>query len=405
MAEKDLALDGVRVLAVEHFVAGPYASMWLADHGAEVIKIEPPGSGEQAREVGPFAEAADGESRSLGLVRSNRNKLSITLDLKRPEGADLFKRLVAKTDVVLENLRADSMNKLGLGYSVLREINPQLIYTSVSGFGHDDVFPGPLVSWPAFDVIVQAMSGLMFRPEREGPRPVYLGFPLADLFAGALGFAGTVQALYQRTRTGEGQHVDIAMYDGGVVLNELALATRGTLGEVPDSGTHFQAAPFGAYRVADGYVSIAVFSEKNWRSFCEVLGHPELVDDPRYASGRLRAQRYYEVRELVEDWLSGHTREDVTNQLRSVGIAAAAVEDVDDLLASPQASARQMVLEIPDPAWGKVRVAGNPIKTSAEAPTPTVPAPALGQHTRRTLTELLGLDATELDRLTAEQVI
>jgi CoA:oxalate CoA-transferase len=403
--EQNLALEGVRVLAVEHFVAGPYASMWLGDHGAEVIKIEPPGSGEQAREVGPFKETEDGESRSLGLIRSNRNKRSITLNLKDPDGAELFKRLVEHTDVVLENLRADSMAKLGLAYPVLKEVNPRLIYVSVSGFGHDDVLPSPYVSWPAFDVIVQALSGLMMRPERDSARPVYLGFPLADLFAGALAYAGTVQALYQRTRTGEGQHVDIAMYDGGVVLNELAVATRDATGELPDSGVHFQAAPFGAYRVADGYLSIAVFNEKNWRNFCEVMGHPELIDDPRFNTGRLRAARYDEIREVVEGWLAGYTRQEAADLIRSVGVAAAAVEDVDDLLESEQAAARQMTLPMSDPAWGDVRLAGNPIKSSAEGPTPTVPAPALGEHTRELLTELLGSSAEELDALAARGVI
>ncbi len=405
MAEKDLALAGVRVLAVEHFVAGPYASMWLADHGAQVIKIEPPGSGEQAREVGPFKETAGGEQRSLGLVRSNRNKLSLTLDLKQPEGVEVFRRLVEHADVVLENLRADSMQKLGLGYGVLQEINPRLIYTSVSGFGHDDVLPGPYVSWPAFDVIVQALTGLMFRPERDGSRPVYLGFPLADLFAGALAYAGTAQALYHRTRTGRGQHVDISMYDGGIVLNELALATRAALGQLPDSGTHFQAAPFGAYRVSDGYVSIAVFSEKNWRNFCEVMGHPELVADDRFQGGRTRAHRHEEIREIVEGWLSNYTKEEAAQQLRSAGVPAAPVEDVDDLLESEHAAARQMVLPIADPAWGEISVAGNPIKTSEEPPTPTEPAPALGQHTRALLTDLLDLTSAELDRLAARGII
>lgn len=405
MSEQQLVLHGVRVLAIEHFVAGPYASMWLADHGAEVIKIEPPRTGEQAREVGPFKETSDGESRSLGLVRSNRNKLSVTLDLKQAKGVEVFRRLVAKSDVVLENLRADSMEKLGLGYSSLKQLNPGLVYTSVSGFGHADVLPSPNVSWPAFDVIVQAMSGVMFRPERQGPRPVYLGFPLMDLFAALLAYAGTVQALYHRARTGEGQHVDIAMYDGGIALNELALATRETMSRLPDSGTHFQAAPFGAYRVSDGYLSIAVFSEKNWSNFCQVMEHPELIDDPRFRTGRLRAERYDDIREIVEGWLASYTRAEAAERLRSVGVPAAAVEDVDDVLDSEQASARQMLLSIDDPAWGPIRVAGNPIKSSAEGPTPAVPAPKLGQHTRELLGRIVGLRQVELDALAAEGVI
>jgi formyl-CoA transferase len=249
------------------------------------------------------------------------------------------------------------------------------------------------------------MSGVMFRPERSGPRPVYLGFPLADLFAGALGFAGTVQALYQRTRTGVGQHVDIAMYDGGIVLNELALATRDTMSQLPDSGTHFQAAPFGAYRVSDGYLSIAVFSEKNWQNFCEVMKHPEVIEDPRFRTGRLRAQHYEEIREIVEAWLADYTRAEAAERLRSVGVPAAGVADVDDVLESPQAAAREMILDFDDPAWGRVRIAGNPIKTSAEPSTPAVPAPSLGQDTRRLLADLLGLDGRELDTLAAEGVI
>jgi formyl-CoA transferase len=199
--------------------------------------------------------------------------------------------------------------------------------------------------------------------------------------------------------------VDISMYDGGIVLNELALATRATLGQLPESGTHFQAAPFGAYRVSDGYVSIAVFSEKNWRSFCEVMGHPELIDDDRFRGGRMRAHRYDEIREIVEGWLADYTKEEAAQRLRSAGVPAAPVEDVDDLLESEHAAARQMVLPVVDPAWGEITVAGNPIKSSAERPTPAEPAPALGQHTHALLTDLLGLSSAELELLASRGII
>jgi CoA:oxalate CoA-transferase len=398
-------LEGIRVLAIEHFIAGPYASMWLADQGAEVIKVERPRIGDQARDVGPFRDAPDGESRSLGLVRSNRNKYSITLDIKTPDGLAVFKKLVRASDVVLENLRAHTMDDLGAGYEALRQENPRLIYTSVSGFGHEDVMPGPYVTWPAFDVITQALSGLMYRPARNGPNPVYLGFPLTDLFAAALGFAGTVQALYARTITGLGQHVDIAMYDGAIVLNELALVTRDAMQQFPDSGTHFQAAPFGGFHASDGYLSIAVFSDKNWRNLCRVMGDLELADDPRYAAGRSRAQRHQEVREIVERWLIGLKADDAAEQLRSAGIAAAVVVDVDSVLTSQQAAARQMVLTLQDPAWGEIHVAGNPIKTSTSPNTATKPAPRLGEDTRRLLGDILGMSSADMDTLADAGVI
>ena len=234
----DGPLTGVRVIAVEHFVAGPYASMWMADHGAQVIKIETPQSGDGARMVGPFG-SQNGEERSLGLVRSNRNKQSISLNLKTPEGAEIFERLLAVSDVLLENLRPKAMERLGFGWGRLQEINPRLIYTTISGFGHDDLLPGPFSPWPAFDSIVQGITGLMFRPERENPAPVYLGFPLTDIFAGSLAFGGTMMALHRRATTGRGQRIDIAMYDGAVALNELAIATTERAGHPAAGGCAF----------------------------------------------------------------------------------------------------------------------------------------------------------------------
>jgi CoA:oxalate CoA-transferase len=397
------ALAGIRVLALEGFIAGPYASMWLADMGAEVIKIEEPGTGDPARSLPPLR--GDGPRRSLSLLRASRNKKSLTLDLKTPEGLAIFDRLVATSDVVIENLRADALQRLGLTYERMAKINPRIIYTSISGFGHDDVMPGPYTDWPAFDVIGQAMAGLMFRPEGATERPAYLGFPVADLYAATVAVCGTLQALFQRVVTGEGQRVDIAMFDTALVLNELALVLQTSLGVTSAAGLHALTAPFGAYRAKDGFISIAVLGERVWQRFCEALAQPDLMTDPTLANGVERHRQSARLTALIEAWLGERTREAAANHLRSFGVPAAPIRNVGEIVDCPQVSAREMLMSIEDPAWGTVRVVGQPIKTSGSAPPPRNPPPDLGQHTEALLHDLAGIDEGEFTRLRSRGIV
>lgn len=397
------ALEGIRVLSVECFIAGPTASMWLADMGAEVIKIEQPGSGDPARLLEPSKQ--NGERRSLALLRPNRNKKSLTLDLKQPAGAELFEQLLKTADVLIDNLRPDALERLGFTWERLHAINPRLIYTAISGFGRKETSNGPFQDWPAFDIIGQAMAGLMQRPERNTTDPAYLGFPLADIQLGIVAATGTLQALFQRTRTGVGQMIDIAMYDTALVMNELAIILNTALGVVPAPGLHALSYPFGSFRASDGFIVIAVLGEKIWDRFCSAIGHPELGADPRLQSGIDRNAHAEWLNPIINEWVGQRTRQEAVDFLISQGVPTGPVQDVDDIALCPQVAARDMLVEIDDPAWGKVRVPGQPIKASGSPPARSDAPPALGAHTDELLQSLIGLNPDEITRLRQDRIV
>lgn len=391
-------LAGIRVLALEGFVAGPYASMWLADMGAEVIKIEEPGSGDAARSLPPF-RGERGKERSLSMFRSNRNKKSLTLNLKTEQGRAIFERLVAVSDVVIENLRPDAFERLGFGFERLSALNPRLVYTSISGFGHQDMLPGPYTDWPALDIIAQAMAGIMGRPEGGEQGPVYVGFPLADLYASTVAVCGTLQALFHRTVTGFGQRVDIAMYDSTLVLNELALTMETATGVVAKPGLQALTAPFGSFRGRDGSIAIAIMGERIWQNFCTAIERPDLATDPELQNGIDRHRQSQRLRQATEAWLQGRSVDEAVRQLAALGVPAAPVQDVSDIVSCPQVKARNMLLTIEDEAWGKVQVVGQPIKASGAPPVQAKAPPALGEHGRQLLKDLACVDEAEFDRL------
>ncbi len=404
-AQRKRALAGIRVLAVEGFIAGPYASMWLADMGAEVIKIEEPKAGDAARSLPPIKDSGSGEPRSLTLFRANRNKKSVTLDLKHPEGVAIFEKLVAQSDVVLENLRSDAFDKLGLTYERLAAINPRIIYTSISGFGHQDLMPGPYTDRPAFDVVAQAMAGLMGRPEGAEEGPVYVGFPLSDLYASTVAVCGTLQALFQRTVTGEGQRVDIAMYDSSLVLNELALVMENATGVAAKPGLHALTAPFGSFKGRDGCISIAILGERVWHKFCTAIDRMDLASDPELQNGIDRHRHSAKLREIIETWLQVRSSDEAVKRFLEFGVPAAPVQGVREITACPQVKARDMILTIQDSAWGKVKVVGQPIKTSGSPPAEARAPPALGEHGRDLLKALAQVDDFDFDRLRSNGVV
>lgn len=398
-------LDGVRVLAVENFIAGPFASMWLADAGAEVVKVESREGGDFSRSTSPVKVTEDGTVHGLSFLRSNRNKKSVTLDLKHPEGQRIFTELAAEADIVVENLRPGVMDRLGVGYDALRERNPRLIYVAISGFGHTDVKPSPYTDYPAFDIVGQALSGLMYRPERQGDRPTYLGFSLADLQGGILAVQGALLALYQRERTGLGKKVDISLYDASLIQNEISIAMYSAFRAPTPPGVHAVTAPFGTYRASDGHIVIAVLGEHIWKRFCDVIGKPELPDDPRFADGVSRRKNSDALNPHVDTWLGTRTRADAVKALRDGGVPASVVNDIADVFECPHVAARDMLMTLDDPVWGPVHVAGNPIKMS-DVPEPEAGLPPrLGQHTDAVLSHWLRMDAEQLDALRTQAVI
>lgn len=398
-------LEGVRVLAVENFIAGPLSSMWLGDAGADVVKIEEPGKGDHSRNTSPLKPDEAGTPQSLSFLRSNRNKRSVTLNLKTDEGKRIFRELASKADIVLENLRPGVMDKLGLGWTQLRELNPRLIYVAISGYGHADVKPSPYTAYPAFDIVAQALSGLMYRPERSGDRPIYLGVSLGDIQAGIVAAQGALLALLQRERTGKGQKVDVSLYDATMVINELPVAMYSAFKEKYPPGAHALTAPFGTYQTSDGYIVIAVLGEHVWRRFCEAIGQPQLADDERFREGLSRRNNQKAMDEYIQPWLSARTRSEAVRTLLDHGVPASTVNDVDDLFDCPHLAARDMLMTLDDPVWGKIQIPANPIKMSGAPEAPASHPPRLGAHTTEVLTDWLGLTPVDVASLREKKIV
>lgn len=396
-------LSGVRVLAAEQVIAGPYGSMLLAAFGADVIRVEHPAGTDLYRIVAPFVENERGHT-SAGLMAHNLSKRSLTLDLQNPAGRDLFRRLAATVDVVWENNRPGVMDRLGLGYHALKEINPRIVYVSISGFGQTWSSESPYAERPAYDLIAQAMSGLMLRPGRSDDPPLWAGYALGDQFPAVMAFAGCLLALRQRDLTGQAQHVDIAMYDAASSLLTALFANLGFDPTLVKRGTPMTTAPYGPFRCADGDFVVAV-TEHIWPRFCRAIDRPDLLADPTLARGRDRALRIDELRGAIEAWTVGKTRAEVVDTLLAAGVPAGPVQDISELPDCPHLEARGMIVRVDDPVAGERPILGVPIKL-AEAPPPRYdPPPQLGQHTAEVLRQELGLTDDEIDRLRQDGVL
>lgn len=371
-------LEGVTVLAIENFVAGPYGSMLLADFGANVIKIEPP-DGDSYRTAAPNYSNEAGRM-SYSFLRVNRNKRSVVLDLKTEEGRVTFLDLVEEADVLWENLRPDVLDRLGLGWEVVHERNPRLIYASISGFGHDDVLKaGPKQRLPAFDIVAQALSGVMTGVGVEGQGPLYLGIPVADELSGIMAAFGVSLALRTVERTGIGQRVDIAMYDVMVALNEQAVGHFGHFKELPKRGLSPTSSPYGAFQTKGGWVAIGIASDSIWVKFCVAIGSPELATVEGMKTGIERSQNQeLVIRPLIERWAHDMSATEVADLLNEAGVPAAPVQNVADLFQDPQVAAREMLIQLEDPVLGPLIVAGNPIKLGLNLEVPRRTAPQLG---------------------------
>jgi formyl-CoA transferase len=377
-------LEGLRILAAEQFLAGPYGSSLLADFGAEVIKVEPPW-GDPYRTAKPVFETDKG-SMSYQFARINRNKNSITLRLDQKADRDRFLELVKTADVVWENFRPGVFDKLGIGWDDLRAQNPQIIYASISGFGHTDLLPSPYAERPAFDIVAQAMSGMMMRPGYEGLPPLYLGVPMADTLAGIMAAFGVALAIHARDQTGEAQRVDISMVDVMVMLNEPNIAYYSYFGKEPPRGASATSAPYGAYQCKDGWFVLGVSSDALFAKFCDVIDAPELASNEALATGIGRAEhRETIIRPRLERWSMQLTGEEASKILNAVGIPASPVNGVSDLFEDPHVAARRMLLTVEDPIVGTFQVAGNPIKMSGTIGVEARPAPVLGRDQDRYL--------------------
>jgi len=399
-------LDGIKVLAFEIQVAGPYCTMMLADQGASVIKVERPEGGDTARGGAPKVKNDKGETQSGYFLRFNRNKRSLTLNLKSDEGRQLFKELAGKSDVIVENFRPGLLDEMGLGYQALSEHNPGLIYACISGFGSLEGFLGPYSKRPAYDIVAQAMGGLMHTcGQAEGP-PTWLGVALGDIVSGMNAAYAIMLALYQRTQTGRGQYIDISMYDTIIGLAERSVTAYSLTKHVLERGREPYMAPWGPFQCQDGWIGLIVATEGDWAKFCQAIERPDLVGHEGATSGPERAKNMTGwLGDIVNEWFRRQTKTEATKKLLGAGLPIGPVQTAQEIFDDPHVAARQLMIDVPDPILGSVKLVGPVARMSGQPQPLAAPAPLLGQHNAEVLAELLGYTKEQVARLKADGVI
>ncbi len=393
------ALSGVVVLDITRVVAGPYCSMILADLGATVIKVEHPSEPDYTRQFPPTLVSEEGAEFSAFFAQFNRNKLAITLNLGTEDGKQVLRELVAGADVLVENFRAGTMDKLGVGYDALREVNPRLVYTALSGYGQT----GPYRRRPAYDNSAQATGGLWSMNGLPGQPPIRVGTIIGDLAATFYGAIGTLAALRHAEQTGAGQLVDISQQDSVLSLTENAVVSYTVTGKVaqPLGNQHPFVRPYELFACQDGYVFFGGYTDKFWRISCELFGDPELADDPAIDT---MAKRFDEetyrsrVAPIVDGWFGTRTKAEL-EAIAGDLVPLSAVKDIADVVADPQIAARDMIVDVDYPEYGRLRMVGSPLKLSRTPAAPRGLAPGLGAHTDDVLRLVCGVDDHRLEEL------
>ncbi|MCX7223937.1 MAG: CoA transferase [Burkholderiales bacterium] len=391
-------LAGVRVLELSQIMAGPTCGLMLADMGADVIKIEKLPKGDDSR--GYQDPQINGVSAPFLIL--NRNKRGMGLDLKNPKGADVLKRMVAKADVLTENYRRGTMEKLGVGYDVLKTVNPGLIYAVVSGYGRT----GPLADKGGFDLIAQGFGGLMSITGHPGGPPAKTGNPVSDINAGILSCVGVLAALIERGKSGRGQIVDTSLMEAAMQQTywQAAMFFATGVSAGPGGSAHPLTAPYQAFKTANGYLNIGGANQANWERVAETLGHPEWKTDPRFENNTIRLANREVLERLIEAELIHKTTAEWIAVFDKTGVPAGPVHTIEEALTHPQALAREMVVESVHPQAGLVKGVGFPVKFSEQPRTAATPAPGLGQHTVQVLREF-GFRDDEITDLVSDKVV
>lgn len=390
-------LEGVRVLDFTRVLAGPYCTAMLADLGAEIIKVEPP-QGDDQRHMGRMVR---GESTNF--ILNNRGKKSLRLDLKLPEGRRIARELAARSDVVIENFKPGVADRLGIGYAGLAELHPRLVYCSISGFGQN----GPNAARPSYDVVAQAMSGLMSLTGEADGAPTLIGESIGDICAGMFAAWGVMAALYDRERRGRGRHVDVAMFDSLLAMQPTALAQYlfGGVAPVRVGNRHPLSSPFGAYAARDGHLVIAAANDKLFQAVADTIGRPDLPADARFRSDGERSRNDAELRPLIEAWSKTLSVEEAVAAMSRAGVPAAPIQDTAQAIDSEQARARRLATRAPHPVLGETELVEQPVHFSGMPRGELASAPTLGQHSSAVLAEVLGMDAAAIGDLRAAGVI
>jgi CoA:oxalate CoA-transferase len=398
------ALEGVRVLDFTAMLAGPFASMMFADYGADVIKIEPVGKGDYTRNIGPFVKQ-DTEKKAGGYFLSiSRNKKSMTINLKHPKGIEIIKELTKKSDIVIENFRPGVMDRLGLGYDSLSEVNPQIVYTSISGFGHT----GPFQQRPSFDLVAQAMGGVMSITGPKGGPPYKVGPGIGDIWASTIAAYTSMVALYWAKKTGEGQHIDCAMYDTMIYMMERAVMMYSMAGTISgcEGNSHPLYAPYDCFESKDGkYVVIAGHWDKQWENFCHAIKRKDLLENPKLKTMGDRAQNYNYLRPIIENWTKSKDRDEIVDFLIKKDVPVGPVNTVEDIFNCEQLKFREMLTEVTHPIVGKFKIVNAPAKLSKTPGGVQNAAPLLGEHTIEILRNYLGYSDEKIQVLKDEKTI
>ena len=391
-------LQGMRVIELAHIMAGPVCGLMLADMGADVIKVEKPTGDDSRRFVPP-----DINGEAAAYMMMNRNKRGIALNLKDADAVDVLRKLLSEADVVIENYRTGTMERLGLGYDDLVKINPRLIYCEISGFGRT----GPYADRGGFDLIAQGMAGLMsITGEGPGRPPVKVAAPISDINSGILAAMGVSAAYANMLRTGQGQKVDTSLFEAAIVQTYWQSAIAFATGEKPEplGSAHPLNAPYQAFQTQDGWINVGAANHSNWLRFLEVIGAPGLNDDPKFASNEARKRNLPELVEILNGYLRKDTTEAWLARMEKAKLPAGPINDILQMHDDPQTRAREMVLTLDHPRAGKVDTIGHPVKFSRTPASITRAAPLLGQHSREILREI-GLDAARIEALIDTQAV
>jgi formyl-CoA transferase len=394
-----LPLQNIRVLDLSRVLAGPHCTMVLSDLGAEVIKVERPETGDDTRQWGP--PFAGGESAYF--LSSNRNKKSITLNLKSEKGKQLAAALASKSDVLIENLLPGTLDKMGLGYDALKQRNPRLVYCSITGFGQD----GPYRDRPGYDLLVQAMGGVMSITGEPDGEPTKVGVGICDITAGLYAATAICAALTARERTGVGDRIDVALLDSTVSWLANVASAYLITGNRPKryGNAHPTIAPYEAFHASDGYFVVAVGNDGQWQRFCRAVERADLYADERFRTNPLRVEHRDVLIPILVEYLASKPMVHWLERLEKGGVPAAPVNAVDQVFADPQVLARRMVLDVPHPTIGNLRMVGSPLKMASLTERPLVAPPLLGEHTEQVLRDQLGLRLEEVEKLRGEGVI
>jgi len=392
-------LHGLKVLELGHVMAGPVCGMMLADMGADVIKLEKISGGDDSRRMVP----PQIKDESAAFLVLNRNKRGIAVDLKSPRGIEIVKKLIQEVDILIENFRLGTMERLGLEYEMVRKLNPSLVYCSLSGFGRT----GPYASRGGFDLVAQGMSGLMsITGQRHNLTPVKVGPPVTDITAGILGAMGVLAAYAHRLKTGEGQLVDTSLYEAGIVQTYFHSAIFLATGESPGpiGSAHIMSAPYQAFPTADGWITVGAANQANWLRLVEVIEAPELLKDERFLENSDRMAHLDDLSEILENYFRRRTASDWLSRFAKAGLPAGPIYNIKEVLGEQQTKARAMLIDVPHRTLGSTKAIGAQVKFSRTPAAVLRGAPILGEHTREILAQI-GFTAEEIEELKSEGVV